>query len=183
MRSPHHGHVASWPSSGKVPRTSSSSSRILEVRQPEGQRDNWECYSPRRTDTMLQWCPVKEEPHLSTSWATSLGHQLGPWEKNTRSLGCFPWTSCCPHATKAGTLRSHQCKSVHMFPPSHSESSFLSLQRKKSPFCLTIHNFTQVASFPHLTRVCLGMRQVWVWQRNQLIPSSSSTNSEWSKII
>lgn len=36
MRGPYHRHAASWPGSEKVPSGSSSSSCILEVRQPSG---------------------------------------------------------------------------------------------------------------------------------------------------
>ena len=85
-------------------------------------------------------------------------------------------------SSRTGTLRCHRVKSVHMLPFSQRALSSFS-KEKFTPFCLIVHKFTWVASFHHLTPVCLGIRQAWVWQRSQPTPSSSSTNSECSKIM
>lgn len=60
--------MATWPHgpAQRVPGASSSSSCILKSVSLKGERDSWECSSPR-TDTRLQWYPGKQEPYFSTS--------------------------------------------------------------------------------------------------------------------
>lgn len=120
-----------------MPHTSSSSSCILQVCWPEGEKNNWECYSPGGTNTMLQ--SSSGERYSST--LVFLGWPVlviiwGPGRKTLDSWSVFSGFPAALMLSKlaaqrTGTLWLHHCACARLLPLPHSESYCL-FKKKKS---------------------------------------------------
>lgn len=172
MGSPHHGHMACGPAQVRCQVPPAAVTAACEVRQPEGERDSWECSSPGQTQGHSG--TLASRAYFSTSWAAVSVIIQGPG-KSTR-FWCSPWTSCLSScldelvSSRTRMLNCHRVKSVHMLPfsPQRARSSFS--KEKFTPFCLIRPQVYMSGFIPSPDTVCLGIRQAWVAENSQHLP-------------